>query len=258
MCKIKKEKILKKNIFLFSFLLLLLYCSNAICAAITGRANWVKSGNNAHISFSDVSKQARTGATVSCSRKYAFEGPIFERKSEYSAVYISGLDLLGHEIGAPILPCKPVKLLIPYMQKIAGINIILGPKQEISGTYNIEHVQRSVPLSQIGKAEPTPPNPEIYSSNDVYPSIPAADVSIQGKSGYGILLINLFPVEYYPLSGKIAYYKEMTIQVETVSLETAQSETAFKPDPNVIDEIRSMVDNPETLDTYKNIRKVKP
>lgn len=239
----------KKTIFLLSFSMFLLCFSDAIYAAGSIRnANWIKSGNNMHISLGDISKKT---ITIGCAHKYTFEEPKFKRHGEYDTIHIAGLSLLGNRVGAPILPCKPVRLLIPHMQKVTGINIILGPAQEITGTYRIEYSQRPIPISYMGKVAPTVPDSEVYNSNDIYPSMPADDVSIQGKYGYKILILNLFPVEYYPLSGKVAYYNEMLIQVETIPLETAQLENILTPDPNAIEEMRLIIDNPEALNIYK-------
>ena len=228
-----------------------------------GRTQWIKEGNIAHTSLilnqtSANNMTAMQEANISCSLSVSFQPPQFESKDSYNTVQISGLDIWNGTAGSPILPFKPMRILIPYGQKVVGVKVISGASQEISGEYILKPAQKQVPIDQIEQAQPTPPNPAIYSSDSPYPYVPCGDAFLQGKSGYAILILNLFPVEYHPLSRKLFYYPNMSVEVETVPLEATSSTmsategvSSFAPDPQVKNEISSMVDNPEMLQTYE-------
>jgi len=243
------------TVFLCLFLVVS-YISNADAAKV-GATQWTKSGNTARAVFDNQPVQA-LGAQGAVQKVYSFKcsfaAPLSVPNGKYHKVYIPGLVLWGNA-GAPSLPFKPVKLLVPYGQKIVGVKVIFGPKVNITGEYSIKPTQRPAPLSQKDRLKPAQPNPDIYNYDIVYPEVPCGDAFLQKKHGYTILLINLIPLEYYPKSKKIAYYKDMEIQVETVlmsqSAVNAQSQNVdIKPNPALQNEIRSIIDNPETLSTY--------
>ncbi|MBU1631244.1 MAG: hypothetical protein KKH49_05540, partial [Candidatus Omnitrophica bacterium] len=217
-----------------------------------GRTKWIKEGNIAHTYFENV--KAIQEANISCSLAVSFQPPQFETKDSYNRIQISGLDIWNGTAGAPILPFKPMRILIPYGQKAVGVRVIPGSSQEISGEYILEPAQKPVPLSQLEYAQFTPPNPEIYNSDNPYPYVPCGDAFLQKKSGYTILILNLFPVEYHPLSRKILYYPNMSVEVETVPLSKVYTEEAgvsLSPDLQVQNEIKALVDNPDVLQTYE-------
>ncbi|MDD5454762.1 MAG: C25 family cysteine peptidase [Candidatus Ratteibacteria bacterium] len=232
-----------------------------------GRTEWVKEGNILHTSLGETAAtlegiKAIQSANVSCSLEVAFKSPSFGKKDSYDKFNVPELDTWHGTAGAPILPFKPMRILIPYGQKVTKVKVIPGLKQEISGKYIIEPVQKQVPINQIENAGPTPPNPVIYESDDPYPSVPCGDAFLQGKSGYAILIVNLFPVEYHPKSRKLFYYPDMTVEVETAPLSETTvhllgtsakgaSVSSANPDPRIKDEINSMVDNPEVIKTYE-------
>jgi hypothetical protein len=260
-----KTKILKHSIFFFAFLVLLLCFNDCAYAAKIGRANWVKSGNIVRADLTgqaaqQVNAQAAASASVQPEanigylRKYSFKAPKCERTDKYDKIHVPGLEEWGNA-GAPILPVKPVQLLIPYGQKLVGVRVQLGPKTDLSGKYTLEHAQYPVPLSRTDKPEPTPQDPAIYGSDNIYPEVPCGDVFVQKKHGYSILIVNLFPVTYQPVSGKISYYQDMTVQLE-VTAQTAIDVTQAKTqrislDPKRIADIRPLVENPEVLQSYQ-------
>lgn len=270
----KVLKIISRKKGYLTCFLVLLFLVNSIASAEEdntskrqiGRAGWAKIGDSVHTSLAERRLQPKQAALFqqqsmpSVSFTCSFDEPtITSSRDEFSQVRIEGLDQWNGNPGAPILPFKPVKLLIPHGKDPVGVSVGLGRKIEIPGKYILEPAQKPVPLSQLDKASLTPPDPEIYNSDEIYPVIPCGDALLQKKHGFSILIVNLFPVEYSPVTGKISYYREMTIQVEAIpafmqsvafSAQTKTKITNIKPNPKKTNEIRSIINNPETLDAY--------
>jgi hypothetical protein len=110
-----------------------------------------------------------------------------------------------------------------------------------------------VPISHTGSVTPTLPSPEVYDSSDPFPGVLRSEVSIQKKRGYEILVFTLYPVEYISNEGKLSYYEDMTVEVDTEPF-LERSDRMLRRDPHHWaedrEEIREIVDNPEAVDSY--------
>ena len=252
----------KKSIFFTACLTLLLCFNNVAYAEVkeglqpdkrqVGDTEWVKIGNALHAAIGEKGKLEK--GSLSYSRKVFFQEPKIASKGEYDSIILPGLDNWTGSAGAPVVPFKTLKLLIPYGEELAGVKVIHGERREIIGRYLIEPTQEQYPLSKMDEAEPTLPDPLIYESDDIYPSVPCGDAFIQKKHGYTILILNLFPVEYSPKSGKLAYYTEMAVELETVAMDSSLSAISPRQTPKAIGEISSLVDNPELFTSYNNVQ----
>ncbi|MFH1093162.1 MAG: C25 family peptidase propeptide domain-containing protein, partial [Candidatus Omnitrophota bacterium] len=130
----------------------------------------------------------------------------------YARVQISGLSNFALP-GQPLLPFKTVRYLLPYGKDINDIQVSWSNRKEVSGSYYVEPAQQPMPLSYKGLVTPTAPDSAVYNSINPFPGKQYELVSIQNLRGYKIAIINLFPVEYIPATGQLAYYEDMTINL---------------------------------------------
>jgi len=153
--------------------------------------------------FVSGSKIARAQAKVVTSTAslievhYGFDRPIITKVGGYVSVTMEGLSKI-QKAGRPKLPVMPVRILIPFGRQVKRIDVIPGSKIELEGRYIVEPGQRPVPLSFTGPFEPTPPDPQIYRATNAFPGVLNSRVHTQGKRGFRILVLSLFPVEYIP------------------------------------------------------------
>ena len=186
---------------------------------------------------------------------YGFNAPVITSlKDNYSRVEMAGLEQWGAQAGFPILPIKPLRLLIPYGYLAAEIRVKLGPIEKVEGKYLVEPAHISIPINWAHPA--LTDYAVIYNSDQAYPALPCGEALIQYKHGYTILFLNLMPVEYHPLSRRIAYYQEMTVEVvlipqrEIKQLNPEERINKVNLDSDIVQEIRGMVDNPEEIESY--------
>ena len=276
-----KSSVFVKVLFLLSVFLILFSCpvlsgvslgsssqeslldNNAPGRGLDGKTKWIETEDGYHALISDA---AGKGIAKVIEKRVQFENPTvkkapFERFTfgvgeGYDRVDVKGLPKWDGEIGAPLLPVKPLSILIPFKQQVSKVKVFKGPRRNIEGEFFVEPVQEPVPISQGHKAKATLPDPAIYESENVYPLHPCGDAFIRKIRGYIILTVNVFPVEYQPTKKKISFYPQMRVQVETRPLNESLREVgdnngaSLGVDLDYANEIRAIVENPEVLSTY--------
>jgi len=185
-------------------------------------------------------------------RKSFFEDPVVGMGIKwYDRIRVPGLKIHGNP-GMPVLPFETVTILLPPGGDVTSLNVEPSRYVELNGSYVIEPGQVPVPLSQKEKEEFTPPNSTIYESDDPYPQDLYHIASVQELRGYKILILNIYPVRYYPLSGHVSFFPEMVVTVNTSESGVGVSSNYRNLEKDQ-ERVASLVDNPETLEEYSNI-----
>jgi len=172
--------------------------------------------------------------------------------NNYNRVTIKGLTNFAAP-GEPLLPIKTIKYLIPQGKKVSDVTVGWTSKKYLYGTYLVEPAQAPVRTDYEGPINPTLPKAEVYSRNTAYPESPYKVVSTQQMRGYKILIVNLFPVEYIPATGKLAYYDNLNLNIiladepATLGSNNNSLYRGIDADKQIVSEF---VDNPEDVNTY--------
>ncbi|RJS70709.1 hypothetical protein CW714_06900, partial [Methanophagales archaeon] len=175
---------------------------------------------------------------------YSFEKPTIESGlQDFKRIRIPGLNTYAPP-GAPVMPFKTAKILIPYGEEVDNIQVIPEEKRYL-GKFLIEPGQKPIPIGKEG--EITPLNETIYNSMAPYPSSIYSKVGVQWKKGYQILVLNLYPVEYIPKSGDVSYFRNITVAVKT---KPAPPNELFRGLPEDKEDVLRIVDNPKEVITY--------
>lgn len=149
--------------------------------------------------------------------------------------------------GQPRLPVVPAKIALPPGCTIADVVVVPGEKRLVPGKYIVEHGQESYPLIAGIVPEPTMQDPEIYDFDAAYPGKLFDVVGVQQQCGVSIALVNLYPVEYKPLSGQLAYYSSLTL---TVRIKPTLVKTSLRCRPEKLETRQQTVDNPQALSDF--------
>jgi len=138
----------------------------------------------------------------------------------------------GHEIsvenlgrllisGKPNLPSKIFAIAIPPGAEVKEVTFSTKEKVTLPGSYNV----LPSPLPRvIGQENPHVYEKEkklyednhnsVYGSHEPYPQSVGEFVRKAGYRNYNLVDVRITPFTYYPLSGKLVYYPEVTINVE--------------------------------------------
>ncbi len=173
------------------------------------------------------------------------------------------------DIGAPLLPRKPVMVLLPQHHDVTSITVAHGDVIRLGDGYTLAHGRMPRPLSgprpYDGGVPPasTPLSAKtlygewIPDEDDIDPSFnprrpyPTADYTTAGVytcRGYRILAMVLHPVKYVEATGELSYYPDMTVTVHTHHTGTGQSMCRNQPADQAL--VEDIVVNPALASSY--------
>ena len=147
---------------------------------------------------------------------YSFQEPditqVIINDTWYDHVTIDDLPTFN-ENATPLLPIKPVNVLLPQRGKLESITVTYNDNISLGTGFNVELGSEPVILDTTPedggtvdiKFDPTIPYPvEIFHVVETY-----------DFRGYSIMTFNLFPVHYIGETGELYYYPEMTVEITT-------------------------------------------
>ena len=126
----------------------------------------------------------------------------------YHRVTIQNLYNLDNP-GFPILPMKPLKILLPQEGELESVNVTYTGKTSLGDGYNV--ILGPETLNSSGQQ-----NDSYFDPTIPYPTGLFRNVGIFDYRGYSIFIVNLFPVHYINDTGEIYYYENMTITIKTI------------------------------------------
>ena len=150
--------------------------------------------------------------------------------------------------GIPLLPMIPIKILLPAGKAIDNITVNRSGEYEHSGEYFLNYGSKITPISCDTCDDTFLPDSNIYYSDNPFPEASYNNPVIQKKNGVSLAYINVYPITYYPLSGRVVSYSSISV---TISLKEKTSEpypVACYPDR--VHPERLGIENPEALLTY--------
>lgn len=171
----------------------------------------------------------------------------FEKIDNYTIVNLKGQP--QYQIpGAPMVPIALLHILVPANAIVSDIKILGYQEKPLSGDFILFPAQHPLPISYQGPYVFTNPDPQIYLSNDVYPS-KIIDFSSTGtKCGYRIVSVGVFPIRYYPVEHKLSLITELNIEIN-YSEEKGEAITE-RQKIFVNNDIKHLVLNPEDINRF--------
>jgi hypothetical protein len=152
------------------------------------------------------------------------------------------------EVGKPRVPFQIVEILLPYGKDMRDIEVFAENWQILEGHYKIEPAQEQIPIAS-SKETDFAFDALFYQSKSPYPNKIYSVVGIYELRGYRILVVNLYPVKYYPNTGIISYTKEMSISVNLA--DSTNINTLYRNQKVDENHVLKSIKNPEVLNSYK-------
>ncbi len=131
-----------------------------------------------------------------------FSAPEVIKGSLGDVLRIEGSKLHGLP-GQPLLPVKPVKVLIPYGHELVGVVLKNAKVETMNAPYDIMPAQRPVPLSANYTPAPTKPDAAIYGSHEFFPAQWSGVASTQYKRGFAVATVFVYPLRYNPSDKRV-------------------------------------------------------
>lgn len=155
--------------------------------------------------------------------------------------------------GAPLVPVHPVDVLLPLGKTVAGLEVIELDKERLGEGFRLAPAQQPYPLSFPELAAATPPDPAIYEQAAPWPGVTHERLGLHSQRGYHLAKVNLFPLQYSPVSGEILWCRKMRV---VVTLADGGQDRVWRPTPQTEDRLARRVANPGTLASYRTVPSV--
>ena len=188
-----------------------------------------------------------------------YNGNVTTNQEKLSFSQMDGYDVISlekgyltEEIGAPQLPVKILKYVIPIDMNVSDIFVNSSQHEELNGSYFVYPAQPPRPFDFSDAPPFVEPNSEIYDSSTPYPDKLVEIIADEFTMGYHIVTLRFYPVEYVPAEQKINLYMniDFTIEYESnpqpIQLPQRQSARRQKLAESFI---KSSVENPDDFES---------
>ena len=168
---------------------------------------------------------------------------------QYQTVTMDNAKLSGIP-GEPSLPYMAVSLMLPPGESAESIEIIRENETILPGTYMLFPKQDVLPISKKLSGEFLK-NEAVYRMNGNYPASVSGHLLNQYLNGFAFALSTFTPVNYNPATGKVSYFRDVTIRIRTRSdVKSATSLKNLISSKDGLDRVRSFAQNPEMMSQY--------
>ncbi len=192
---------------------------------------------------------------------FNFEKPELIKSKIYTDAKLGDLPL-SYEPEMPILPFRPVQVMLPPGKTASNVEVTAGKLIEIEGTHLLRPAGFNIPLSFQKFAEERRKRIALinggkeqvfkYGYSGLYPSSSMSNFSVQSGRGYKILVLNVHPVFYQAETGKVYYYSQMTVKYDVIDANTNKMlATKVRDVGSDRETIKMLVENPEMMGEYK-------
>lgn len=158
--------------------------------------------------------------------------------------------LQTNRAGEPSLPYFAVSLLLPPGETAVSIEFKGEDEVFIEGDFQLYPYQPSRTLNDTSKV-PFIKKEKVYLSNHIYPANETGRLKTAYLNGHGFAMSAFTPVKYIPASGKLSYYKKVTIIVHTKTSPMANEQMKqLKTTTWINTKVLKLAQNPEALNLY--------
>lgn len=116
--------------------------------------------------------------------------------------------------GKPVMPYVVSKILLPLGKTVESLSLSVADSGEVSSRILLEHGSAAIRLIEGDEVRYARPDEKIYSSENVYPEKSVVLHSIQRRRGVAYALVKIYPLSYYPASGKIIYRSSFSLNIK--------------------------------------------
>ncbi|MHA1267262.1 MAG: C25 family peptidase propeptide domain-containing protein [Candidatus Helarchaeota archaeon] len=116
------------------------------------------------------------------------------------------------EPGEPSIPQEGLYVAIPEEATILNIRVAKTKKKTIQLTHKLKPAPE--PTKDPESKPAINPKQEIYGKDAVFPGILFKNLGLKHIGDINVVHIMIFPVQYYPSSNKIDFYRKIELEIE--------------------------------------------
>jgi hypothetical protein len=204
-------------------------------------------------SMSPILSSVQGQSSDSLSVAYSFPTPMISKiainDDIYDQILVQNAPCSGQP-GEPNLPTKGAYILLPPSTEAASITVT-GESTTLGTGYTIIPCGEPIPLIPHAPNVTPSPNTALYSSSDLFPKNPFSEVGVYHFRGYTILVVQLYPVQYIPLTGTVVFHPLLQV---TVTLQKNDHENSlYRGQEADRSDLVKKIDNPSVIDMYQTL-----
>jgi len=117
-------------------------------------------------------------------------------------------------VGKPELARKSLVFVIPPDAAVKGVEVVRSDRVRVEGRFKILPVQYPEPFL-IGYQPPgfVEPDEVVYGTSAEYPGVIAEVVHTGTKSGFRLVTVVVYPLQYLPTRGELYLYRELRLRL---------------------------------------------
>ncbi|MGC8989011.1 MAG: C25 family cysteine peptidase [Verrucomicrobiia bacterium] len=198
---------------------------------------------------------ANAGSARQISADCDFADPVVAALVDSDQVSVPGCQQLFRS-GAPILPFRTVRLLIPPGTRVETVFAeVRESPRVLPGFWRIGHARPPVNTAHNQDASQqndidAGPDPVIYSSANPYPAVRAELASVQRMADYDVAFVRVYPVQYKPALGQLAFAGRLTVVLNVTQSPVQTASVPTRAEHRTRQLIEHMIDNPALLAEY--------
>ncbi|HID32765.1 MAG TPA: hypothetical protein EYP24_05255, partial [bacterium (Candidatus Stahlbacteria)] len=155
------------------------------------------------------------------------------------------------DIGRPELAQKPILFVVPPDAEVKDVEIISATKTRINGRFTILPVQYPEPFAINYQPKPfVKPDPQVYRLSAEYPGILAKVGHIGTKSGFRLVTVVIYPLQYVPARGELYLYRSIRIRLEYEEGKVAPEGIWQHKLRSETEAVKRLVINPEDVEAW--------
>jgi hypothetical protein len=140
--------------------------------------------------------------------------------------------------------------LLPPGEVAESIEVIGEDEVNVSGIFSIYPQQYVRPMSEELSGEFVK-NELTYSMTTAYPSSQTGELITQYMNGYSVALGSFTPLKYFPASGRVSYFKKITVKIHTRKDSKANDAlTKLTSNSEVLNRVKKFIQNPDLINLY--------
>jgi hypothetical protein len=153
----------------------------------------------------------------------------------------------GWTVGKPMLPIAVCRVLIPTGASASTVEIVSCATETLAGEYQVLPAQMPRPVSAIQAPAFVNPDPAVYQSNQLYPTVPARLQGTGDKTGFRIAEVFAYPLHWLPAQRRLVLSTEITFRVNYEEDKTLAEFRTASQVGSAIEELQGLVLNPEDI-----------
>lgn len=116
-------------------------------------------------------------------------------------------------VGAPALPCFQINVALPTDATVTEVRAFGSDEKMIDGVFNVMPFARPRPMNAAAPDNPFIKDRDVYGSDAFFPGRLMEKLAQWDLDGQDFVTLCVYPLQYNPVTGKVALVKRITYEV---------------------------------------------